>query len=125
MAVVLAVLVGVDVRVGDAVDEDVGLSVGVGDVTEKGAENSEVLLLMSVLVAVTCGPLTGPLNVQLPSLVKTDPSNTRPSSSASEKMSTAQGAQDVPWSGPMPRMVGGARLSLGLVRRWMPRAPLE
>ncbi|HSP99325.1 MAG TPA: hypothetical protein VL049_19055 [Candidatus Dormibacteraeota bacterium] len=48
VAVELAVLVGVDVRVGDAVDDDVALSVGVGDVTEKGAENSEVLLLMSV-----------------------------------------------------------------------------
>jgi hypothetical protein len=54
--------VDVGVRVGDAVNEDVGLSVGVGDVSENGAENSDVLLLMSVLVAVTCGPLTGSLN---------------------------------------------------------------
>jgi hypothetical protein len=76
--------VDVGVGVADAVDEDVGLWVGVGDATEKGAENSEVLLLMSVLVAVTCGPLTGSLNVQVPSSVNTDPSNTRPSSSASE-----------------------------------------
>ena len=133
---------GVDVAVeGDvdvAVEGDVAVAVecvvgvavvvpvGVGDVTENGAENSEVLLLMSVLVAVTCGPLSGPSNVQLPSLVKTEPSNTRPSSSESEKISTAQGAQEVPCSGPMPVDRGRREVVVGVAAMSaMPAAPLE
>ena len=74
LGVRVGVLVNVDfgVRVRVAVNvggTGVGLGVGVGVGRATGAENSEVLLLTSVLVAVTCGPLTGPLNVQLPSLV--------------------------------------------------------
>jgi hypothetical protein len=117
----VTVLLGVAVRVAVGLGEGVGVGVG----RKKGAENAEVLLLMSVLVAVTCGPLTGPLNVQLPSLVKTEPSKTRPSSSESEKISTAHGAHAVPWSGPLPTMTGGARLSLPLLMSTMPAASLE
>src|SRR5215470_8266514 len=115
--------VGVCVRV--AVEVPVAGGEPVGVARETGAENGEVLLLISVLVAVTCGPLSGPLNVQLPSLVNTDPSNTRPSSSESEKISTAQGAHDVPCSGSRPSIVGGARLSLALLSRVMPAPSLE
>jgi hypothetical protein len=73
--------VDADVRVRVGVSVDVGfvaLGVAVGVDRENGAENSEVLSLMSMLVAVACGPLSGPLKVQLPSSVSTEPSKTRP-----------------------------------------------
>jgi len=127
--VAVDVAVGVVVPVADAVGEAVSVPVGTGvggvGVREKGEENSDVLPFMSVLVAVTCGPLSGPSNDQLPSLVETEPSKMRPSSSASEKMSTAQGAQDVPRSGPIPVMVGGWTSSLASLRRAIPAIVLE
>ena len=64
----------VGVAVGVRVRDGVCVGIGVGVVRETGAENCEVLLLTSVLVAVTFGPLSGWPNVQLPSLVKTEPS---------------------------------------------------
>ena len=125
VAVDVAVWVRVRVGVGGTgVGDRLGDAVGVGDVSENGAENGDVLWLMSVAVAVMCGPLSGPLKVQLASLVvKTVPSKTRPSSSESEKMSTAHGTQAVPWSGAMPSIVGGARLSLPPWTSAIPAAP--
>jgi hypothetical protein len=125
----VGVSLDVGVRVGVRVAVDVGiatvaLGVGVWVNRENGAENSEVLLLMSVLVAVTCGPLSGPLKVQLPSVVKTEPSKTRPWLSASEKISTVQWAHEVPCSGPMPSMIGNPRSSLPPLRRAIPFWPL-
>jgi hypothetical protein len=125
----VGVALDVEIRVGVRVAVEVGiatvaLGVGVGVSNENGAENSEVLLLMSVLVAVTCGPLSGPLKVQLPSVVKTEPSKTRPSSSESEKISTVQLAHDVPCSGPTPSIIGNPRSSLASPRRRIPASPL-
>src|SRR5262249_8033735 len=109
----VAVCVGVSVAV-------VALGLGVGVTSENGAENSDVLLLMSVFVAVTFGPLSGPSNVQLPSLVNTEASKTRPCPSESEKISTAHGAHAVPCSGSLPTIVGGARLSFAFCTSRMP-----
>jgi len=65
---------------GSGVGDSVGVSVG----RKAGAENAEVFPLMSVLVAVMCGPSKEKLSVQKPSLVRMDASNLRPSSSESE-----------------------------------------
>ena len=120
-----AVRVRVRVAVGGAgVLVGLGDVLGVGEVSENGIENGDVLLLMSVLVAVTFGPLSGPLKVQLPSLVNTTPSKRRPSSCESAKISTIQGAQAVPCRGSMPSIVGGARSSLAPLRSAMPAAVL-
>ncbi len=74
----------VGVRVGEAVGDGVTVRVfvgvgvcvrvGVAVVRVTGKENWEVLPFRSVLVAVTFGPCNDWLYVQLPSLVKTEPS---------------------------------------------------
>jgi hypothetical protein len=58
--------VGVAVGVGLGVADGLGEGVGVAGVTSNGAENSLVLPLPSVAVAVTFGPDTLPVKDQLP-----------------------------------------------------------
>jgi len=118
VAVALGVRVAEAVRlgVGGAVAVAVGIvavrvAVGVGEKRTNGAENGEVLLLLSVLVAVTLGPTGEPSYDQVPSELYTVPSNTAPWPSPSEKISTVHCAHEVPCTGSRPRMVGGARLS--------------
>src|SRR3990172_6305144 len=65
----------------------------------RAAESSEVLAAASVLVAVSCGPTSGTAfeKLKAPSAAAVvDPSYTRASTAASEKMSTAQLGQAIP-----------------------------
>jgi hypothetical protein len=111
---------GVRRRCGRGRRRGVGLAVGVGDANANGAENSDVLLLMSVLVAVMLGPFGGLSNVHVPSVLKTLPSKMRPCAPLSEKISTVHCAQEVPDTGLIASIVGGDRLSLAPPRSAMP-----
>ena len=66
---------GVGDAVGVGVGDGEGLGVGVGISIVKGAENSDELAPSSMRLAVTFGPASEPLKVQLPPRsVCTDPS---------------------------------------------------